>query len=287
MTEEKEKADDLSLKERLWRVVFEAETPTGRFFDVALLWAIGLSVVAVMLESVESIDAKWHNELKILEWFFTILFTIEYFMRIWLVRKPLNYMKSFYGIVDLLSCLPTYLAYFFAGSHHLMVVRLLRLLRVFRVLKMVSHVRGANVIVKGLMASRAKITVFFLAVFIFAVIMGNMIYVVESSVKDSEFKNIPLSIYYTIVTITTVGFGDITPMTALGKTLTALVALSGYAIIAVPTGIVSAELAHAKRQDETTDACPSCGVHGHLLDAKFCRKCGDSLNESKPDGAGG
>ncbi len=270
-----------SRKERVWEIVFEAETPIGKFFDVALLWLIALSVLAVMLESVEVIEVKYGRILIIAEWIFTIIFTIEYFMRIWLVRRPIRYIFSFYGLVDLLSCLPSYLALIFAGSSHFAVIRLLRLLRMFRVLKMISHVRGADLIMRGLMASRAKITVFFLAMLIFAMIAGTLMYIAESVLTGGNpaFTNIPVGIYYAIVSITGVGYGDITAYTTVGKFLTSLMVLTGYAVITVPTGILAGDLANeAMKPDETSDACPGCGVHGHLLDAKFCRKCGESLD---------
>lgn len=266
-----------TLKERLWRIVFEAETPVGKAFDVVLLWAIVLSVVAVSLESVDGIRESHGEILKMAEWFFTILFSIEYLMRICLVRSPFRYMTSFYGVVDLLSCLPTYLALFFSGAHSLMVIRILRLLRMFRVLKMVGHVRGGETIMRGLLASRAKIVVFFFTVFLFSVIAGTLMYLVESGEEGSHFTSIPISIYYAIVSITTVGYGDMVAITTVGKMLTAFYVLTGYAIIAVPTGIVTSELLRKHLGDPSSDACPSCGVHGHLMDAKFCRRCGDKL----------
>lgn len=266
-----------TLKERLWRIVFEAETPVGKAFDVILLWAIVLSVVAVSLESVDGIRESHGEILKMAEWFFTILFSIEYLMRICLVRSPFRYMTSFYGVVDLLSCLPTYLALFFSGAHSLMVIRILRLLRMFRVLKMVGHVRGGETIMRGLLASRAKIVVFFFTVFLFSVIAGTLMYLVESGEEGSHFTSIPISIYYAIVSITTVGYGDMVAITTVGKMLTAFYVLTGYAIIAVPTGIVTSELLMKHLGDPSSDACPSCGVHGHLMDAKFCRRCGDKL----------
>lgn len=265
-------------KQRLWEIIFEAETPSGKFFDVALLWVIAISVLAVMLESVAEIDARYRIQLATAEWVFTIIFTLEYLLRIWLVRRPLKYIFSFYGIVDLLSCLPSYIALAFGGGTPYAVIRLLRLLRMFRVLKMVSHVRGANTIMRGLGASRAKITVFFFAVLILAMIAGTLMFIVEGRVEDSSFTNIPVSIYYSIVTITTLGFGDITPQTVLGQIFTSIMVLAGYAIIAVPTGIVASDMIRfAMRPDETTDACPGCGVHGHLPDAVYCRKCGEHL----------
>ena len=269
-----------SFRQWLWRVVFEAETPTGKFFDIALLWVIALSVLAVMLESVDAVAATYHDILIIAEWVFTIIFTIEYLLRIWLVRRPIRYIFSFYGIVDLLSCLPSYLALIFAGGSHFAVIRLLRLLRMFRVLKMVHHVRGADTILRGLAASRAKITVFFFAMLIFAMIAGTLIYIVESGVPGTNFTSIPVSIYYAIVSITTVGYGDMTVQTSLGQLITSFMVLAGYAIIAVPTGIVAGDMVReAMKQDATTDACPGCGVHGHLLDAVYCRKCGDKITE--------
>ncbi|MBT8045048.1 MAG: ion transporter [Verrucomicrobiae bacterium] len=266
------------MRQWLWEIVFEAETPMGKYFDIALLWIIAGSVLAVMLESIESVAAKYHDLLIIAEWVFTVIFTIEYILRIWLVRRPMRYIFSFYGIVDLLSCLPSYLALIFAGGSHFAVIRLLRLLRMFRVLKMVHHVRGADTILRGLGASRAKITVFFFAMLIFAMIAGTLIYLVESGIEGSQFTNIPVSIYYAIVSITTVGYGDITVQTAWGQLITSFMVLAGYAIIAVPTGIVAGDMVReAMRQDATSDACPGCGVHGHLHDAVFCRKCGEKL----------
>ncbi len=274
--------DRSAFRERLWEIIFEAETQAGKLFDVVLLWAIGLSVVAVMLESIDSVAVQWRVQLKIVEWVFTILFMGEYFLRIWLVRRPKRYIFSFFGIIDFLSWLPTFLGIFIAGSHSLLVIRILRLLRMFRVLKMVGHVRGANVIMRGLMASRAKITVFFFTMLILAIIMGTVAYLLESPTNE-KFSSIPDSVYWAIVTMTTVGYGDVAPITVLGKIVASLCMLLGYCIIAVPTGIVLGETVHAvmQHQDETTDACPSCGVHGHLLDAKFCRRCGEKLNDQE------
>ncbi len=223
-----------SFREQLRQIVFEAETPAGRFFDIVLLWVIGLSVLAVMLESVEAISVQYHNILIATEWVFTVVFTIEYSLRIWLVRRPMRYVFSFYGIVDLLSCLPAYIQLVFAEANHFAVIRLLRLLRMFRVLKMVSHVRGGETIMQGLMASRAKITVFFFAMLIFAMIAGTLIYMV----------------------------------------------LSGYAIIAVPTGIVASDMVRqVLDSNHSSEACPGCGMHGHLTDAVYCRKCGEKLHD--------
>ena len=277
--EEKPSVDDEpeSFRERLWQIIFEAETPLGKAFDVVLLLAITLSVLAVMLESVASIQMQHGQALRVAEWAFTILFTFEYLLRVFLVRKPVRYMTSFYGIVDLLSCLPSYLGLIFAGAHSLMVIRILRLLRMFRVLKMVSHVRGADTIMRGLLQSRAKISVFFFAVLLFAVLAGTLMYLVESGEANTDFTSIPMSIYYAIVSITTVGYGDMVAATVIGKILTAFFVLTGYAIIAVPTGIVTSELLKSHFGDPTSDSCPGCGVAGHLPDARYCRRCGDKI----------
>ena len=271
------------IRERLWKIIFEAETRAGKAFDVILLWAIGLSVVAVMLESIDSVSGRWGTSLKAAEWFFTVLFMGEYFLRIWIVRRPARYIFSFFGIIDFLSWIPTFLAVFLVGSQSLLVIRILRLLRMFRVLKMVGHVRGASVIMRGLLASRAKITVFFFAMVALATIMGTVAYLLESGQPESKFENIPVSIYWAIVTVTTLGYGDIAPLTVAGKFVAAFCVLIGYCIMAVPTGIVIGETFNAAmtRQDETTEACPSCGVHGHLIDARFCRRCGERLNNQE------
>lgn len=280
MSEEKQQRR--TLKQRLWEIIFEAETPAGKWFDIVLLWLIFFSVLAVMLETVEPLYARWGRVLKVLEWCFTIIFTIEYLLRLFVTRRPLRYSVSFFGIVDLLSILPTYLALMFIEASGFAVIRLLRLLRMFRILKMVHHIRGARVIAEGLRQSKPKITVFFFAVLIISVIAGTLIYYVESSVEGTKFTSIPVSIYYAIVSISTVGYGDITVTTPFGQFLTTLLILTGYAIIAVPTGIVTSELMRVDRKvDETTDACPGCGVHGHLEDAVYCRRCGERLGSNQ------
>jgi len=246
----------------------------GKAFDISLLVLIGLSVIVVTLESVGSIAEEYGDLLVKAEWFFTIVFTVEFLLRVMIVDRPMRYVTSLYGLVDLLSCLPTYLAVIIPGAQSLLVVRILRLLRIFRILKMVNHVEGGDVIMKALYSSRAKIMVFFMTVLVFAVISGTLMYFVEGQINDG-YENIPQSIYWAIVTISTVGYGDISPITAIGKFIATLTMLSTYAIIAVPTGIVTAEL--TKSGDTTTDACPGCGAHGHLEDAKYCRKCGNEL----------
>ena len=265
-----------SARRERWReIVFEAETPAGRRFDVTLLWLIGLSVVCVMLESVPWIRAKYGGPLQAIEWGFTILFTLEYLLRLYVVRHPLHYARSFYGIIDVLSILPTYLMIFFPGFQALLVIRILRMLRMFRVFKMARHVNGAELLVRALYGARAKITVFFSFMLAISVVSGTLIYLVEG--PDGDFSSIPTSIYWAVVTITTLGFGDITPVTPVGRFLTAALALTGYAVIAVPTGILTTELSKLEG-DDSSDACPSCGVHGHLPDARFCRRCGAPMH---------
>lgn len=265
-----------SFRQKVWQVIFEAETLKGKVFDVTLLALIASSVLVVMLESVKSIDAEWHDLLYGLEWFFTVVFTIEYLTRLWVVRRPVKYATSFFGIVDLLSCLPMWISLFLPVSQSLLIIRVLRMLRIFRVFKMVRHVRGSQVLLRALYSSREKITVFFFAVVAFCIIAGCAMYLIESDQPGSGFTSIPESIYWAIVTISTVGFGDITPVTTLGKMLTSLCILVGYAIIAVPTGIIASAL-NDEKGSPGTDACPSCGAHGHLDDARYCRKCGEKL----------
>lgn len=262
----------LSPRRERWReIIFEAETPAGRRFDIILLWLIGLSILVVVLESVPAIAAKYSAPLHAAEWFFTAIFTLEYLVRLHVVRHPVRYARSFYGIVDFLSILPTYLMLVIPGAQALQVIRILRMMRMFRVFKMVRHVNGAELLLCALYASRAKITVFFSFMLAISVIAGTLMYLIEG--PETGFTSIPTGVYWAVVTITTLGFGDITPASGLGRLLTSVLALTGYAVIAVPTGILSAELAKLDG-DDTSDACPSCGVHGHLPDAKFCRRCG-------------
>lgn len=271
-----------SFKKRLWEIIFEAETPLGKWFDIVLICLILLSVLAVMLETIVSVEEEYGVWLNVAEWTFTIIFSIEYALRLWLSRKPLSYAFSFYGMVDLLSCIPTYLAIIFSHASGFAIIRVLRLLRMFRILKMVHHVRGAEVILKSLAGAKAKITVFFFAVFLLSVLAGTLMYFVENDQPNTKFTSIPTSIYYAIVSITTVGYGDITATTSMGRILTTLMILSGYAIIAVPTGIMSSEMLKAEREkDLTSDACPGCGIHGHLQDAVFCRKCGVQIEDEE------
>ena len=267
---------------RLHQIIFEADTPAGKTFDVIVLWAIVLSVVAVALESVPEIGTRYGQQLRIAEWSFTILFSIEYLLRLFTVRVAWRYALSFYGIVDLLAIIPTYLSLAFAGSHYFLVVRVLRLLRVFRVFKLVRYTSEARVLLLALRASRPKITVFLGAVITLVIVIGSVMYLIEG--PRNGFTSIPKSIYWAVVTLTTVGYGDITPRTPIGQLLSAVVMIIGYGIIAVPTGIVSAELAQAMRVDplkhDILRACESCGGEGHDVDASFCKYCGASMNAS-------
>lgn len=256
-------------------IIFEADTPAGKWFDVILILSIVASVIVVMLDSVGSIKQRHGQFLFTMEWFFTILFTIEYILRLISVGKPLYYARSFFGIVDLLAILPTYLSFLFPGSQYLAVIRVLRVLRIFRVLKLVQYLSEARVLMQGLRASRRKITVFLFAVLTMVVIMGSLMYIIEG--EQHGFTSIPRSIYWAVVTLTTVGYGDISPKTGTGQALAAIIMILGYSIIAVPTGIVSVEMAKVKVQKVTTQACPECGGEGHDGDAKFCKFCGAEL----------
>lgn len=263
-----------SWRARLHEVIFEADTTAGKAFDILLILAILLSVAAVMLESVPRYRESHGVMLHRAEWVFTILFTIEYVLRWSCVRRPWRYATSFFGIVDLLAVVPTYLDVLIPGTHYLFVIRVLRLLRIFRVLKLVAFVGEAETLMRALGASRRKIMVFLLGVLAIVVIVGTAMYVLEG--EGNGFTSIPVSIYWAIVTVTTVGYGDLSPQTGAGQTLAAFLMIIGYAIIAVPTGIVSVEIAHAA--GISTQACPRCAAQGHPVDARFCHRCGASLD---------
>lgn len=246
-------------------------------FDLALLFFILLSLALVMLQSMKQVSAVYGRQLFTLEWIVTILFTVEYALRIMAVKKPLKYMTSFYGIIDLLAILPTYLSILLPGSHYLLAIRALRLMRVFRILRLSQFVREGTIIVLAMKASARRIGIFLSFVLLLSVILGAMVYVAESGAND-KFSSIPQSIYWAIVTITTVGYGDISPITPIGKLIASFIMLLGYAIIAVPTGIVTVELSKSARKEESnTQACPSCSAYGHDPDAKFCKYCGHHL----------
>lgn len=265
------------LRERLWRIIFLSDTRAGRAFDVALLWIIAASVLVVMLESVDSLRNEYEQAFRLAEWGFTFVFTIEYVVRLWVVRRPLRYARSFFGVVDLLAFVPTYLELLLAGSHYLMILRVLRMLRMFRVLKMAHHIGEAGVLLNALRASRAKIFVFLFSVMALVCVEGTVMYLIEHSV-NSGFRNIPQAIYWAIVTITTVGYGDVAPVTVLGKMMASVIMLTGFAIIAVPTGVVTAELGREMLQArQVRRRCGECGWEQHDARAHFCQQCGTRL----------
>ena len=269
------KADNSIWRVYLHRVIFEADTAAGKAFDVALIVCILLSVSAVMLESIAPLRAQYGAALSVAEWIFTILFTVEYILRLLCVGKPRKYAGSFFGVVDLLAIVPTYASLPPPGSHYLIVIRLLRILRIFRLFKLVQYLNEARMIGQALRASSRKIAVFLFAVLTLIVIFGSLIYMVEG--EENGFISIPRSIYWTIVTLTTVGYGDISPKTGLGQFLASIVMILGYGIIAVPTGIVTVEMTHGFKKEFTTRSCPACGAEGHDVDAEFCKFCGESL----------
>lgn len=278
---------DKKWKARLHEIIYEADTPEGKLFDILLLITILASIVFVMLESVSEFNAKYHEFLNVAEWIVTILFSLEYIARIISVKKPLRYIFSFYGVIDLLSTIPKYLSIIFVGTNALVALRALRLLRVFRILKLARYLGASNLLMNALKASRAKISVFLFAVLILCVIFGTIMYLVEG--ETSGYTSIPVSVYWCIVTLTTVGFGDIAPVTPLGQFIASIIMILGYGIIAVPTGIVSAEYsAQTKREEPDTkypevhlnsQSCPSCSASRHKDNAKYCYKCGHFLND--------
>jgi voltage-gated potassium channel len=263
------------MRQRLYRIIFEAETTGGRLFDVVLLLAIVASISAVMLESVDEIGARFGAELLVIEWCFTILFTLEYLLRIWASPRPLRYVFSFFGLVDLVSILPTFLSLFIKGSQALTVIRSIRLLRVFRILKLGRFLGEGEILLRALSAARFKVTVFVGSVLSGVLILGTAMYMIEG--RGNGFESIPDGMYWAIVTLTTVGYGDVVPTTPLGKLVASAIMILGYGVIAVPTGIVSAEIAAATRTHVNTRHCAACQLEGHALDAQFCRKCGSPL----------
>ncbi len=260
---------------RLHEVIFEADTPGGKAFDIALLVCIALSILAVLLESVAGIREVYGVALRRVEWAFTILFTLEYLLRLLSVGRPWRYATSFYGVVDVLAIVPTYLSLVVVGTQSLLVIRALRLLRVFRVLKLAHFVGEAQVLRKALQASARRITVFLGTVLILVLIVGSLMYLIEG--EEHGFTSIPQSIYWAIVTMTTVGYGDIAPQTLPGRVLASLVMIMGYGIIAVPAGLVTMELAVSGKRKISTQACPQCSAEGHDPDARFCKICGADL----------
>ena len=262
-------------RQKLHEIIFEADTFWGKAFDLMLILAILVSVLVVMLESVHSINLEYGKIFKIMEWGFTILFSLEYIARIISLKKPVYYMRSFYGIIDLLSILPTYLSVLFVGAHALIVLRIMRLLRIFRVLKLVRFFSEANKLFSALKSSLPKITVFLLSVLCITLIVGTLMYIIEGG--EHGFDSIPRSIYWAIVTLTTVGYGDIAPVTVLGQTLASFIMILGYGIIAIPTGIVTSEIHRARNKNISTRLCPLCERGGHDTNAVYCKFCGEKM----------
>ncbi|CAA9405970.1 MAG: Potassium voltage-gated channel subfamily KQT; possible potassium channel, VIC family [uncultured Pyrinomonadaceae bacterium] len=274
MKNEATKPAETKWRHRLYEVIFEAETVAGKTFDVILLIMIILSVAVVILESVKSLRDDYGKLLLGAEWAFTIIFTVEYVLRLISVRRPLRYAKSFFGVIDLLAIIPTYASLFLPGLQYLLAIRILRLLRVFRILKLAEYVGEARVITSALRASAKKISVFLLGVLTLVTIIGSIMYVIEG--EQHGFNDIPTSIYWAIVTLTTVGYGDLSPQTPLGKAFASLVMIMGYAIIAVPTGIVTVELSRSHSKI-STQVCPECHAQDHDADAVFCKYCATHL----------
>jgi len=263
-------------RERLHEVIFEAETREGKWFDIILMIMILLSILTVMLESIESYYLVYFKLFLSLEWIFTIFFTIEYFLRIYSVYSPKRYIFSFFGIVDLLTLIPSYLTIFVPGLHTLMIIRGLRLLRLFRIFKLEAFIDQGNIIISSLIESRNKILIFTMTILITVCILGSAMYLIEKDVNPN-FDNIPRSIYWCIVTITTVGYGDISPVTSFGQFLAAIIMLLGYVIIAIPTGIVTSAILSGQNKMANTITCKNCAKEGHDAEATFCYKCGYEL----------
>jgi len=269
-----------TLKRKLFIIIFGTDTPAGKAFDIALLIAILISIFAVMLESVESLEKSYGYIFRIVEWVLTIAFTLEYITRVYVTDRKTQYMLSFYGLIDLLSLLPTYLSLILAGTQYLLIIRALRLLRVFRILKLGRYVGEGEQLMRALQSSRHKITVFMGTVVTLVIVMGTVMYLVEGG--ENGFTSIPMSIYWAIVTLTTVGYGDIAPQTVLGQTIASFVMILGYAIIAVPTGIVTVALGKEKDKQSLL-ACTTCQETGHAHDAIHCKFCGQKLLHEEED----
>ncbi|CAM4120383.1 ion transporter [Gillisia hiemivivida] len=267
-------------KRKLYIIIYGTSTKLGRLFDIVLLVLIVLSIILVMLESVASYNIKYHDQFYFAEWVITIFFSIEYILRIISINKPTKYIFSFYGIVDLLSTIPSYIIFFVGGSNMFLAVRALRLLRVFRILKVTRYIGESQKLISALKNSRAKISIFLFAVVIICIITGTLMYLVEG--PENGFTNIPLSIYWAIVTLTTVGFGDIHPLTPLGRFIASFIMIIGYGVIAVPTGIVGAEMSKdmSKADEIKPFICPNCGEKEHKPSSEFCHNCGKKLNEN-------
>ncbi|NQV78494.1 MAG: ion transporter [Lutibacter sp.] len=272
-----EKSNKTHWKSKLHDIIYEADTPAGKWFDLILILVILVSIILVMLESVESFDNKYHNFLNISEWIITILFSLEYIARVVTIKKPSSYIFSFYGIIDFLATIPKYLSLIFIGTHALVALRALRLLRVFRILKLTRYLGASGSLISALKASRIKISVFLFSILVITIILGTVMYLIEG--PENGFTSIPHSMYWAIVTLTTVGYGDLAPHTPFGQFIASLVMILGYGIIAVPTGIVTSEMTKQDTKIHTnTQSCPNCSSDKHIDNAAFCHKCGKKLN---------
>lgn len=267
-------------KALLYKVIFGTDTKAGKNFDLALIILILLSVFCVILDSINIVSQEYEILLHTAEWFFTLLFTLEYAVRLYCSPSAKRYAGSFYGIVDVLAFIPSYLALFISSANFLIVIRLLRVLRIFRILKLLQYMSDSQLLLRSLILSSRKIFIFFFTVLVIVTLIGSLMYLVEG--PEHGFTSIPKSIYWAIVTVTTVGYGDIIPQTALGQAISAFAMLTGYAILAVPTGILSAELIGEMQREKDQKTCPSCSRSGHEKDAKFCRFCGNHLNTNRP-----
>ncbi len=264
-----------NMRKKTYSVIFESDTPAGKTFDIILLVIILISVFVVILESVPQLQGDYWLLFRVIEYIVTIIFSIEYLLRIWSAKKAVNYIFSFYGVIDFLSVIPTYIAFFIAGAQSLLIIRAIRLLRVFRILKITRYSNESTILTRALIASRVKISVFLFAVLTIVLIIGTVMYLIEGA--DAGYTSIPQSIYWAIVTLTTVGYGDITPQTAIGQLISGFVMILGYAIIAVPTGIVTGELVQSAKYSDKSRNCLHCGLAAHENDALFCKQCGQKL----------
>lgn len=266
-----------AFRARVHNILFESDSFLGKTFDIFLFVFIMVSCIVVMMDSVPSLHQKYGYEFWVAEWVITIAFTVEYFLRIYAVNQPLKYITSAFGVIDLLSIIPTYLSLFMGGAQLLAIIRVLRLIRIFRIFNLRDYLRGGLIIYLALRESRKKIVVFLLFIFLVVIVFGGVMYIVEKDHPESGFESIPISIYWAVVTITTVGYGDISPVTALGRFLASIIMVMGYAIIAVPTGIVTSEFSRIKKEADFTQHCQNCGCESHDRDAKFCKICGEKL----------
>ena len=265
-----------SWRSKIFKIIYHADTPAGKWFDIILIVFIVLSVLTIILDSVNELNRHYGELFHILEWFFTIVFTLEYILRLISIKSPVRYAFSFFGIVDILSILPTYLSFFFVGTQQLLVIRILRILRVFRILKLVQYTHQAQILTGAISNSRHKIFVFFFFIFTILIIFGSLMYLIEG--PENGFTSIPHGIYWAVVTLTTVGYGDIAPHTVLGRIVASLIMLTGYSVIAVPTGIFTSELnKEVKRTRDQARVCTTCNLRGHTQKAIYCRRCGEEL----------